>query len=94
MVKNLRAGDVVTIEFPLKEKIERWSAPLQQSGYVLPLPAGTVYTMKFKGNTLIEITPPLVPGTWLYQDRADKYKAAKAPMRSVTRYVADQRLQW
>jgi hypothetical protein len=93
-IVNLTKGDVVTILFPLKEWTEQWTAPPAQSGYVLPLPAGTVYTMRFKGNTLIEITPPLLPGSRLYLDRPAKYKASQAPMRKVTRHVTPMTLKW
>ncbi len=92
-IENLKAGDVVTIEFPLEEWIERWTAP-PNANYTSHLPGGTIYTCKFRGNTLIELSPPLLPGTWLYQGRAEKYKAAKAPMKKVTRYVSPGLIKW
>ncbi len=78
VIKNLRAGDVATIEFPLEEKAEQWRSR----------------AIKFKGNTLVEISPPLVPGTWLYQGRAEKYQTTKVPMKKVVRYVTSQTFQW
>ncbi len=93
--EHLKAGDVVTIEFPLEERIERWTSPPPAYGWpTLPLPSGIVYTCRFKGNTLTEISPPPWPGTRLYQDRPAKYKSAKAPMKKVRRYVATQVLKW
>ncbi len=91
-IENLKAGDVVTIEFPLEERIERWTAP-PNANFTSPLPGGTIYTCKFRGNTLIELSPPF-PGTWLYQGRAEKYQTAKAPMKKVVRYVTSQTFQW
>ncbi len=93
-VSGLKKKETVTIEFPLKDWTERWTAPQQQSGYVLPLPAGTVYTMRFRGNTVVELTPPLWPNSWLYQGRAAQYRAANAPRVKVQRYVSSSTLIW
>ncbi len=90
---HLKAGDVVTIEFPVEETIEHWTAP-PQGPYLLPLPGGTRYTCKFKGNTLIEISPPLAPGSWLYQQRPQQYRAGQAPIKKVTRFVSPLVLRW
>ncbi|MBI2843827.1 MAG: AGE family epimerase/isomerase [Armatimonadetes bacterium] len=95
VIKNLKAGDVVTIEFPLEEKIERWTSPPPAYGWpTLPLPSGVIYTCRFKGNALIEISPALWPGTRLYEDRPAKYKSANAPMKKVTRYVSPIVIDW
>jgi hypothetical protein len=93
-VESLKAGDVVTIEFPMSERIERWTAPPHNAPYVLPLAPGTKFTCKFKGNTVVELSPPLSGDSWLYQNRPGKYKVAKAPMRKVTRYVTPTLLDW
>ncbi len=93
-VGDLKTGDNVTIEFPEAERVERWSAPPQEIKYGLSLPAGTVYTIRFKGNTVTEISPPLWPETWLYKDRPEKFKAGKAPLKKVTRYVSEMVLKW
>jgi hypothetical protein len=91
--RGLRAGEVVMIEFPMAERVERWTAP-PPGPYVMGLPKGTTYTVKFKGNTVVELSPPLAPGSWLYQDRPEKYKVAEAPMKRVTRYVTPTVLRW
>ncbi len=52
------------------------------------------WTIKFKGNDLVSITPDLVPGSWLYRDRASKYQLDKAPMKKVLRYVSPTVLKW
>jgi hypothetical protein len=82
-VQGLRTGDVVTIEFPVAQRVERWTSP----GPNLPLAKGTIYTVKFRGNTVVELSPPLAPGSWLYQNRPEKYKATVAPMKRMTRYA-------
>jgi hypothetical protein len=96
--QGLKPGDLVTIEFPIEEQIEHWTAPPQGAfpGYTLltVMPEGTRYTCKFKGNTLIELTPPLAPGSWLYQHRPQQFRASKAPPREVTRFVTPFVLTW
>ncbi len=89
-IEKLRRGDMVTIEFSVQERVEQWSMP----GGLLPLGGGTVHTIRFKGNTVIDISPPLCPRTWLYQDRPKKYHSSKAPMKKVTRFASPLVLQW
>ncbi|OGO37936.1 MAG: hypothetical protein A2147_07105 [Chloroflexi bacterium RBG_16_57_8] len=94
-IGNLKPGDTVAVEFPVAERVERWTGPPRQgNGYVMPFPADTVYTLRFRGNTLIEISPPISFAPWLYSQRAEKYRAAEAQMRKTTRYVTSQVLQW
>jgi hypothetical protein len=78
--QELKPGDILTIEFPVVETTEEWTLGNQ------------IHTCLFKGNTLVEITPPL--GSTLYQNRPEKYKTTKAPMKKVTRYVTPQTLRW
>ncbi len=52
------------------------------------------WTINFKGNTLVSITPDLVPGSWLYRDRVEKYNVTKAPMKKILRYVTPTILKW
>ncbi len=77
-LEGLKPGDVVTIEFPPKEWTEQWAG----------------HTIRFRANTVIELSPPLRPGFWVYPDRSEKYKSAKAPMKKVVRYVTNQTFQW
>ncbi len=99
--RGLQPGDVVTIQFHEEERLERWTVPIHPRGqawYALKLKGGTAYTFRFKGNTLIEISPPL-PGVFqpewhLYSTRAQKYSANKAPVKKVLRYVTEQRIEW
>ena len=86
--KVLKPGDVLTIEFPIVETNEEWTLVNQFN------PSPTRFRCRFKGNTLIEISPPLCDGSPLYKRRAEKYKTARAPMKTVTRYVTSQTLKW
>ncbi|MBI4586461.1 MAG: hypothetical protein HY717_20820 [Planctomycetes bacterium] len=92
-IDKLQPGDVLTIEFPMVERTEKWTLY-----YMWPRPDGMpqpdVFTLKFRGDTLIGLSPPLVPGIPLYQDRPVKYAANKAPMKEVTRFVAPVALKW
>ena len=94
--KGLRPKDVVTIEFPMVEKTEVWTLP---KGW-LGRKASQVHTCRFRGNTLVEITPPLPTiankesGSPLYQGRPEKYKANKSLMKKVTRFVTPLVLKW
>jgi hypothetical protein len=95
--KDLRPKDVVTIEFPMLERTEVWTLP---SGWDWTVPrewlssVKQVHTCRFRGNTLVEITPPLMPGSPLYQGRPEKYKANKSLMKKVTRFVTPLVLKW
>jgi hypothetical protein len=104
-LKPLKAGDVATIEFPLEETTERWSTaaidtdPKKPSCSSFPssIPPSTTFTFKFKGNTLVEVSPPLMPGKpggWLFQDRAREFQAKAAAMKKVNRFVTPAVLRW
>ncbi len=89
--KGLKPNDEVTIEFPMEERIEHWTLPPNS----LPqITGGVSFAIRFRGNTVLEIQPPLLPGTSLYQTRLEKYGAAQAPMKRTIRYVTSQRLVW
>jgi hypothetical protein len=54
--RSLQPNDAVTIRFPIEVKTEEWKIP----GLLRSQPSVQVHTCKFKGNTLAEISPPLV----------------------------------
>ena len=96
---GLSRGDEITIEFPMEERTETWTSPPwggpRERNFVLRhLPGGVEYKMRFRGNTLVEIDPPLTPDSPLFQGRPAKYRATKAPMREVKRYVSPLVLKW
>jgi hypothetical protein len=95
VVEGLMPGDMVTIECPVTDRTQKYSEPSY----------GVEYTCRFRGNTLVDISPrEQVPhytrmasddgeivavrkGYPLYQRQA--YRAEKAPIKQVRRYVAD-----
>jgi len=92
-IGELAKGDVVTIRFPVEERTEVWTAP-PQAPNCLPIPGGKKHIVQFRGNTVVEIDPPLFPDTQVYRRRSAKYKSTKVPMKKVTRYITRQVLQW
>ena len=91
-VVGLRPNDVVTLTFPLKETTGRWTIP-----GIPRVKGGTmetrVHTCRFKGNTLVELSPPLVDGSPLFQDRR-RFLGGKAPMVKVSRFETPRVLRW
>jgi len=99
MISPKGEKDVIAIEFPMVERVEKFKATTFE----------TTYTCTFKGNTLVDISPrPKEPhwdkmaddaGDWfkigkqypIYQ--RDYYKKTKAPIKKIKRYsVAGKRL--
>jgi hypothetical protein len=97
-VGSINAGDVITITFPMVTTTETYSLKWRQTEFwqecSLPRPSWsndkpTVYTMTFKGNTLVDVSPrDGGKGIPLYQRDALR-ASAKAPMKTVTRFVAN-----
>jgi hypothetical protein len=87
--RSLQPDDVLTIRFPMKTKTEEWTIP-RVSG--TQGPEMQLHTCKFKGNTLAEMSPPLVPGSPLYQ--RSYFLNKEAPMKNVTRFATPLVLKW
>ncbi len=85
--RDLKPDDVLTIQFPIAETKERWTIPISGAEKT-----SQVHDCWFKGNTLIEMSPPLVPGANEYQ--RTYYRKDKAPMKKVTRFVTPVVLKW
>ena len=90
--RDLRPGDRITLRFPITETTEEWTIPKLRDSQ--PGPERQVHRCRFRGNTLVEISPPLAPGSPLYQNRARRYAVAAPPLHTVTRYVTPAVLQW
>ena len=101
---GLREKDVVTIEFPLVEETVEYTVPggkyVAESTDVPELPT-TRYTCHFKGNTLVDVSPRNDPALYPCYKKAlypiylrDHYKANRAPMKKVTRYIAPFTVKW
>ena len=93
-VMDLKAGDVVSIEFPVKEWTEEWTKPKHGPFLITAIPEDTKFKFRFRGNTVVEVTPPLMEGSPLYRNRPEKYAATKAPIKVVKRFVTEKSLIW
>ena len=92
----LQPGDRIQVDFPMASSVETYTLKWKEIDYWMSstypgsnwsnsTPA--LYTMTFKGNTLVDITPrSTLVGYPLYQ-RDDLRDGAIAPMMRVTRYV-------
>lgn len=88
LFENISSQDVITIDFPVVETIEKYTIV----DVFHPSP-GRTYTFRFKGNTVIDITPRQGKESYpIY--RRDSYQASKAPMKRVVRYVSDTSIEW
>lgn len=78
-VRDLRSGDTVTVEFPVKEQT------------AVRLIGEFPYRVTLKGNTVVDMSPKgkICP---IYQ--REKYKTDKVAMRKITRFVSREALLW
>ena len=99
-IEGLKAGDTVTIEFPVAERTERWTTDETLSAEMPGWPGKATRNFRFRGNTLVEISPPVPTwpnnkgNWWLYQGRAQKYQVSKAPMIEVKRFSTPLSFKW
>ncbi len=99
----LPAGANVTITFPVAattetyrlawKQSEFWQESLNPGHSWQPATEPTKYVCRFRGNTLVDISPRAGGiGYPLYQ--RDEMKQTKAPMRSVIRYIPPNMPKW
>ena len=101
LIDDLKPGDSVNIEFPMKE----WTEHVTWRGFHDPVPVFEEmnwvprYHLQFKGNTCVgidfnwkEIGATRVPGIPGYQ--REHMKANKAPMKRAQCYVPEKRIVW
>lgn len=81
VVEGLKPGDAITLEFPVKEATEQYTYE------------GRKYTLSFRGNTLIDVSPRDDRGFYPIYQR-DGFKRAQAPTRQVTRHVSPVLIKW
>lgn len=75
---NLRPNDAIVLEFPINESTDQYTIN------------GKKYSIKFRGSTVLDITPRNEDPKKDYQIYLrNKYQATKAPMHRVQRFVAD-----
>ena len=96
LVGSINAGDVITITFPMVTTTEKYSLKWRQTEFwqecSLPRPSWsndhpTVYTMTFKGNTLVDVSPR-DSGEGIPFIGAMPCDGTESPMRTVTWFVA------
>jgi DUF1680 family protein len=80
---GLRAGDVLTLVFPVKETTARYTVNART-------PAEHAYACTFRGSTLVDISPrDNSPTSYPLYQRAD-LRRDKAPTKTVERFVASK----
>jgi hypothetical protein len=76
---GLHPNDQIVLEFPVPESTDRYTIN------------GKKYTVKFRGSTVVDISPRSDDPKTDYQIYLrDKFRAAKAPMHRVERFVAEK----
>ena len=91
--RDLRPGESITVQFPMVETTEEWSvSQLTWPGNIIG--EEQVHTCRIRGNTLVEITPGLSPGSPLYRGRKALYSTTQTPMKTVSRYASPITLTW
>jgi hypothetical protein len=90
-------GERITIEFPVAEETVEYTVP--DGTYARKESAGddelprTRYTCRFRGSTLVDISPRDNDGTFpIY--RRDHYRSGKAPVKEIVRYVSPYTIAW
>ena len=81
---GLAGGEELRLEFPVPETTERYTI------------CDTLYTVKFRGSTVIDITPresedEAVENRYLFFQR-ERLKTGDTPLREVKRFVPSQPL--
>ena len=100
---DLKPEATVTVTFPVVETTETYTLKWKQSDFWQestnpgdswrPLEEPARYTCRFRGNTLVDISPrDEGPGYPLYL--RDALTRSQAPMRQVTRYVPPRLVRW
>jgi hypothetical protein len=88
LFENLSRKDVVTIEFPVVETVEKYTIVDRFH----PVP-GREYTFQFRGNTVVDVSPRQGKESYPIYQR-DAYKLANAPMKRVVRFVSEAPIEW
>jgi hypothetical protein len=101
LLDSIHPNDTISIAFPmvttrekytLKWKITDWWKEVTDPGPNWTNPNPITYTMTFKGNTLVDVTPrDDGPGIPLYQRNAQR-DGTVAPLKTVTRFVTSSPL--
>ena len=94
LLENLNPNDTLTVQFPIKEQTEHYTyRPGEFGGLSDIRDGGLTYTLHFRGNTLVDVSPHEDRGYYPIYQR-DRCKQVVAPMHEVTRYVAPRLIKW
>jgi hypothetical protein len=86
-IKNVKKGQTVTVTFPLKEETKTVRLRYYEPTFYI----AEYYTLKMKGNTVIDISPK---GKWCPLYQRDKYKSSETKYIDAQRFVCDKELPW
>ena len=95
LFEGLKPDDTIKLEFPVKEETEYYTyrpggfASLQE----VTENSGVIYTLQFRGNTLVDVSPREDRGLYPIYQRGE-YKKTEAPQNQVVRYVAPRLIKW
>jgi hypothetical protein len=101
-VKDLAPQDEIVLTFPLKDWQADYTIPLlggQNDDWAVPgatpltkTPGRQVHHCHFLGNTLVEMDPPIFPGSPTFQH--SNYLSGKAPMKTTNYFISPLALKW
>ena len=80
-LEGIRPGDVVELRFPMVEQT------VTRTAYTAA-PAETAYTIRMRGNTVMELTPQNKSSNVYPFYRREFLQGNVAPLKTVTRYVS------
>jgi hypothetical protein len=86
-INNAKKGQTVTVIFPLKEETKTVRLRYYEPAFYI----AEYYTLKMKGNTVIDISPK---GKWCPLYQRDKYKSNETKYIDAQRFVCDKELPW
>jgi hypothetical protein len=94
LLENLKANDILAVQFPIKESTEHYTYRPSTFGAMSDIREGGLpYTLTFRGNTLVDVSPREDRGYYPIYQR-EQCKQTVAPMREATRYVAPRLIKW
>jgi hypothetical protein len=99
---KVKADAVITVRFPVPETQESYTVHWHRDAFLWMesnnpgpswIPQANEVTIQFKGSTAIGISPGTDGGEYAYY-QGSHYRATRAPMKRVTRFVAPVEVNW
>ena len=85
---GMKPGDKLQLDFPIKEETVKLTAQTKVGEF-------TTYTITFRGNTVVDISPRNEsPGVYPIYLRDHMKTAKKAPMKTKIRFAPDKTFRW